>query len=82
MRTYLRNENLLHTFSLSISQCEYSKLNWHIKQQIDAPVNSKSIPLPTSNFRALKEFVSPKGGALEDWVHRETAHATPPLSQH
>ena len=77
MRTYLRNENLLHTFSLSISQCEYSKLNWHIKQQIDAPVNSKSIPLPTSNFRALKEF-----GALEDWDHRETAHATPPLSQH
>jgi len=25
-----------------------------------------SIPLPTSNLQAFEEFVSPKGGALED----------------
>jgi len=28
-----------------------------------------SIPLPTSNLQAFEEFVSPKGGALEDWDH-------------
>ena len=70
MRTHLCNENLLHTFLLIISQCEYNnKLDWHIKQDIDASVNSKSIPLPTSNLQAVEEFVSPKGGTLEDSNH-------------
>ena len=46
-RTRLQKENLPHTFALSISSCEYNKLNWHIKQHINASLNSSYFHSPS-----------------------------------